>query len=168
MGKQSIIVNGVAYSHDQVVAGAFVANSNFERSTLSFCQAWFTDKNTFSLMTSGSTGPPKEVTFTRDQMIASAKMTGDALNLKSESTSLVCLDTKYIAGQMMLVRSFVIGMNIIAVEPGANPLNTFSKNQSIDLAAFVPYQVQAILNSAPEKLDNVKTAIIGGAPMDQT
>ena len=100
-------------------------------------------------------------------MEASAALTIEALQLSNSSNALVCLDTKYIAGQMMLVRAFVNGMNIIATEPTANPFKNIS--QPIDFTALVPYQVEAILqegNSA--NLDALKCCIIGGATISES
>jgi len=101
-----------------------------------------------------------------DQMITSARMTENALGLKQNYTTLVCLDTNYIAGQMMLVRSFVTGMNIVAVEPTANPLSSIPDDLIIDFAAFVPYQLQTMLTSDRQKLNRIGMAIIGGAMVD--
>ncbi len=133
----------------------------FEKSTLAFCREWLGGEHEFSLYTSGSTGTPKKIILNRSQMEASARLTIDALHLKSETNSLVCLDTQYIAGKMMLVRSLINSMNIIAVEPEANPLSKL-KNR-IDFAAFVPYQVEKILNESKSKLDEIECAIVGGA-----
>lgn len=168
MRQPSFVINGVAYSHDQIVNGDVSITSDFEKSTFDFCRAWFSGQELFKLSTSGSTGIPKEITFTRDQLIASATMTQSALSLKPETSALVCLDTKYVGGQMMLVRSFVVGMNLIAVDPVANPLTKIPSNQKIDFAAFVPYQLQAILDATPDHLENIRVAIIGGAPVSES
>lgn len=166
MHQPSFVINDVAYSHNQIVNGIVNITSDFEKSTFEFCRAWLSGQEQFKLSTSGSTGIPKEITFTHDQLIASATMTQVALSLKPETTALVCLDTMYVAGQMMLVRSFLIGMNVIAVDPTANPLAKIPLNQKIDFAAFVPYQLQAILNTNPANLENIRVALIGGAPVD--
>lgn len=161
----SIIVNGVAYSLDQLKKGEFHINTPFEKSTLEFCNEWLSGKELFEIQTSGSTGAPKQISFTRTQLEASAKLTEKAVQLKKGYTALVCLDTKYIAGQMMLVRSFVTGMNILAIEPSANPFQGLAKETSIDFVALVPYQIQAILASEEESWFNrIGKIIIGGAP----
>src|ERR1700740_361658 len=95
----------------------------FEKSPLQFCWSWLSGQREFRINTSGSTGTPKEIIVKREGMEASAQMTINKLQLKSGETSLVCLDTKYIAGQMMLIRSLIHGMNIVAVEPKANPFH---------------------------------------------
>lgn len=165
MNSSSIVVNGKGFSRDQIVNNSFDTVSSFEMSTLNFCRDWLMGKDQFTIQTSGSTGAPKKISFSRDQMIASARMTQAALGLEEGETALVCLDTKYIAGQMMLVRSLVIGLNIIAVSPSANPFESIDTNQKVDFIALVPYQLQAILDESPNRLDTVRIAIIGGAPV---
>jgi o-succinylbenzoate---CoA ligase len=160
-------LNGISYSIEQLKKGHFKINTLFEESTLKFCEAWLNGKENFRIQTSGSTGIPKKISFTRKQLEASAKLTEAALQLKTGYNSLVCLDTKYIAGQMMLVRSFVTGMNIIAVEPGSNPFDQLTDEAGIDFAALVPYQVQAILNSKQSnRFNTVQKIIIGGAALN--
>src|SRR5204863_1070270 len=89
------------------------------------------------------------------------------LQLQKRFTALVCLDTKYIAGKMMIVRSFIAGMKILAIDPCANPIEKISPQEKIDFAALVPYQLQTIIESDhSEQLDNINTIIIGGASLD--
>lgn len=162
MAGQTIVINGTKYTYDQVANHDIAPTTDFEKSTLSFCRAWLNGDQSFPQETSGSTGTPKQIEITRDQMISSARMTAKALGLKQHDTALVCLDTKYIAGKMMLVRSFVTDMQVIAVEPSSNPLKQLSTNEIIDFAAFVPYQLRTIFNENPEKLNQVRLAIVGG------
>jgi O-succinylbenzoic acid--CoA ligase len=67
----------------------------------------------------------------------------------------------------MLVRCFAHGMNIVAVDPSSNPFDKIPSSLSIDFAAFVPYQLQTILNSSNSaRFEELKCVIIGGAPLD--
>ncbi|MCX8489949.1 MAG: AMP-binding protein [Cyclobacteriaceae bacterium] len=143
--------------------------STFDERTIDFCHRWLSGQLEFEIQTSGSTGQPKKILIERESMIASANGTIHALNLQPNQTSLICLDTAYIAGLMMLVRSLEIGMNIIAVEPCANPFKGIDTNTKIDFIALVPYQIKAILQS-PQKfyLNQLGTVLIGGAPLDQS
>ncbi len=101
-------------------------------------------------------------------MKASALATAYAIGLQAGQTSLVCLDTHYIAGIMMLVRSLEVGMNILAVEPCANPFENIGDQKDIHFTALVPYQVKAILQSPQKKYFNqLKNILIGGAPLDE-
>jgi O-succinylbenzoic acid--CoA ligase len=143
------------------------AKSEFEKSTLAFCKAWLDRQPEFLIHTSGSTGAPKEIILLRSAMEASALQTIKALKLISNSTALVCLDTKYIAGQMMLARGLFLSMDIIAIEPSANPLDQIN-DHPVGFMALVPYQLEAILNHSPKKLDRIDCAIIGGAKVSNS
>src|SRR5258707_4872870 len=140
----SLTLNRKIFSMEELENISPANQSEVEKSTLNFCKAWLGGQNEFKINTSGSTGNPKEIILQRSSMEASARMTIHALQLKAGDTALVCLDTKYIAGQMMLVRSLLLGMNIIAVEPSSNPFNNI--RQRIDFVALVPFQLENILD----------------------
>ncbi|HZY80647.1 MAG TPA: AMP-binding protein [Cyclobacteriaceae bacterium] len=133
------------------------------RKALAFCKDWLDGKQSFVITTSGSTGTPKKIEINRSAMIASAQRTAHALGLKPGMTSLICLDTGFIAGMMMLVRGLTTGMNMIVAEPSANPLKDLSSSK-IDFVALVPYQMTAMLQSEQrEQLGLIATIILGGA-----
>ncbi len=159
-----IILNGITYTLSEVQQGQFKTNA--ENSALHFCHSWLNGGNEFTLQTSGSTGKPKTISVTRNQLKASADLTNSFLNLQRGYTSLICLDTRYIAGIMMLVRSMEAGMNMYIVEPTANPFEKIPTDVTIDFMALVPYQLETILGS-PHKgeLDKIKITLIGGAPL---
>ena len=164
-----IKINRETYSYKELKKPLFENGlSDFEKSTLEFCHAWLNGQQEFLIQTSGSTGIPKPIVLLRTQMEASARQTIEALQLKAGETALVCLDTKYIAGQMMLVRSLIAGMNIIAVEPSSNPLFEIPDYTIVDFVALVPYQLENIIEYTPEKLNQVRCAIVGGAAVSHT
>lgn len=164
----SIHVNDRKVSFSQIVSGGAVAANAFEDSTFDFIRDWVTGRSEFFIQTSGSTGKPKTILITREQMIASATATALALSLKSKDTALVCLDTRYIAGRMMLVRCFTTGMAIRAITPSANPLEYVQNGESIHFAAFVPYQLHTILRSEQSaRFAHIDTVIVGGAPLSR-
>ena len=139
--------------------------SSQEENAIQFCRGWLNGQEDFGFETSGSTGKPKSIVFTRAQLEASALLTCQALHLKPGYSVLVCLDTKFIAGAMMLVRSMVIGMDMVIETPSVNPLNSIS--EPVDFVALVPYQLSTILERTPAVLNNVKIVIVGGAPMEK-
>jgi O-succinylbenzoic acid--CoA ligase len=160
----TLYLNGKTFSLAELTSvDPDTGSTPFEKATLTFCRQWLTGEQHFTLHTSGSTGTPKNIVLTRVQMEASAQLTIQALQLKPGGNALVALDTQYIAGKMMLVRSLLHQLNIIAVEPGANPLKNI--RERIDFAAFVPLQLERILEESKELLDQVRCAIIGGAPV---
>lgn len=159
----TILLNGTAYPLDQL-PDSFASLNAFEQSTLQFCVDWKSGNQEFTVTTSGSTSKPRPIVIHRSQMIRSAHHTAAALRLTRSMTALVCLDTKYIAGMMMLVRGIELGMNVIAVNPTANPFAQLNGN--VDFTALTPYQLQTILDSsAKEHLNELQSIIIGGAPL---
>ncbi len=132
-----------------------------------FIDAWQSGQERFTLHTSGSTGTPKPIELTRSQMRASAHLTGQTLGLQPGDAALVCLNTRYIAGIMMLVRGLELGLPMTIVEPVSNPLALAeTEGKSFAFTALVPLQLQTILTETPEKkavLDGMKAILVGGA-----
>ena len=139
----------------------------YEAEALAFCRAWVSGQTDFVLQTSGSTGTPKSITLTRTQMRASAQLTGKTLGLLPGDAALVCLNIRYVAGVMMLVRGLELGLLMTIIEPVGNPLLTFDPSRTgFDFTAFVPLQLQTILEQSPDKLpmlNRMKAILVGGA-----
>lgn len=133
----------------------------FEKSIGDFLLDWFDTKEYINLKTSGTTGTPKIIKMDKQKMVNSALATGDFFNLSPGDKALFCLPTEYIAGKMMLVRSFILGLDIDFVAPTSTPL---ARNETkYDFVAMVPLQVQNSL----EALKDVKKLIVGGAKMSK-
>jgi O-succinylbenzoic acid--CoA ligase len=169
-----LTLNGRPYSLERLFSplqGCEQADlTPYELNTLRFCQEWLAGQQEFSIKTSGSTGEPKVITLNRAQMIASARLTGQALALRSGYSALVCLSTEYIAGLMMLVRGFELGLSLTVITPSRNPLANLVNRVSFDFCAFSPLQLQEILNSGAEQravLDRMRVILVGGAAVDE-
>ncbi len=165
----------ITFDHDrlsleEIKKGNYQSSTNSpQKSALDFCFDWLNGKERFELQTSGSTGVPKLIEVTRHQLTASAALTASTLGLQRNETALVCLDTRYIAGVMMMVRSLEVGMNMIIVTPASNPLEKIEEETRIDFTAIVPLQLETILKSPQkEKLNQIKIALIGGAAINTT
>lgn len=139
----SFIKEGLAY---EVAIGEFLLD-------------WLAPAVTVVVQTSGSTGKPKQLVLKKEHMVNSALATGLFFRLEPENTALHCLPMEFIAGKMMLVRAMVLGLHISCIAPGSAPLNTISKH--FDFAAMVPLQLRNSIN----KINLVKTLIVGGAPL---
>jgi len=138
---------------------------------LSFVKEWRNEHvNSFYIRTSGSTSTPKEITFSREDLLKSAARTNAFFNLNSQSVFFNCLPLSHIAGMMMVVRAIVAKGKLVCVKPSSNPLMQLAPvNNVISFAAFTPMQVFEILgneNSATEfsKIGNV---IIGGGKISE-
>lgn len=175
--SSEIILNGkslafewILENYEDLPSEQFSQN---EIQTLIFCGQWLSGQKRFSVPTSGSTGQPKSVNLTRQQMAASARMTGEALHLNKGDSALVCLSPEHIAGLMMLVRGFELGLNVTVVEPAGNPFTAFDFENGghFHFTAFVPLQLQTILNSGETHLavlNRMKAILVGGAEVSAT
>ncbi len=165
LGK--IIIKNGFFSFEEIKTTIPLGLDDYEQHTLQFCQDWLLGKEQFLLHTSGSTGDPKPILLTRVQMEASAKATIKTLGLKAGDIGLVCLNTSYIAGIMMLVRGMVAEMDLLIVAPVASPLKELKQDLKIDFTALVPLQIQTTLeeNNPGELLllQSMKAILIGGA-----
>jgi O-succinylbenzoic acid--CoA ligase len=143
----SINFNGRDTRIADILNGSALPETPFEGAAFSFVRKWYGDHEFFEQQTSGSTGIPKTILIARKSMAASAKLTHQALDLKTGATALLCLDPNYIAGKMMIVRAFVTGMKLLAVEPSLNPFENHVSHQPIDFTALVPAQLIEILRA---------------------
>ena len=145
------------------VAYSFIKEGEeYEKSVGDFILDWFDTKSYLELNTSGTTGTPKIIRIEKQAMVNSALATGDFFNLNPGDKALHCLPTKYIAGKMMFVRSFILGLDMDFVAPSSHPL--LHNDTKYDFVAMVPLQAQ---NSLLE-LKNVKKMIVGGAKMSKS
>ncbi|MFN0049557.1 MAG: AMP-binding protein [Cytophagales bacterium] len=137
-----------------------------EKNIRTFCHAYKKGFEKYELKTSGSTGLPKSIFFSKIQMQNSALSTIERLKLVEGSIALICLNTNYIAGKMMLVRCIEANMKAVVVEPSAYPFDDLPDKIKIDFAAFVPLQLTKILERNSKKdieiLNQIKTIIVGG------
>lgn len=171
--KKSLTINGKLLGKDKLkkLCNAELKKdgiSDWEISLYNFIIEWIGDDNSIRVNTSGSTGKPKIIKLEKEKMIRSAIMTGKFLKLKEDDKSLLCLSTKFIAGKMMVVRAFALGLDLTPVEPAGNPLQNI--DSKFDFAAMVPAQVFNVFleKDGIKKLNNIKNLIIGGGPVHKS
>ena len=145
------------------VAYSFIKEGEeFEKSVGDFILDWFDNKLYIEMNTSGTTGTPKLIRVDKQAMVNSAIATGDFFDLKPGDKALHCLPTKYIAGKMMFVRGFILGLDVDFVAPSSHPM--MQNDTKYDFVAMVPLQAQNSLS----QMKNVKKMIVGGAKMSNT
>lgn len=110
--------------------------------------------------TSGSTGIPKEIRLSKEDMRVSASITNRFFGIDAGSRLLLCLSPDYIAGKMMIVRALVSGAELAEEKPSNRPLEHYD-GLPFDLAAVVPSQA-LWLAEHPERLRFVRKLIVGG------
>lgn len=133
-----------------------------------FLHSWYDDSSYIEVSTSGSTGVPKKIQVEKERMMNSATTTLSFLGLKNGNKAHLCMPLKYIAGKMIVVRSLVLGMKIIATAPSSNPLKNFTSKYVPDFSAMVPLQVSSTLQSYKERelLKQIQHLIIGGGAVN--
>jgi O-succinylbenzoic acid--CoA ligase len=156
--------NNIHYAHNklnELAYGLIKEGVPYEKEIGDFILDWQDNSFFIYAKTSGSTGEPKTIELDKQAMVNSAIATGDFFNLRPGNSSLLSLPASYIAGKMMLVRAFVLGLELDVIEPKSN-LN-INTNKSYDFAAMVPMQLQSNI----EKLNNIKQLIVGGAKVSK-
>jgi len=169
----SLTINSQTYSERELASFclsklSLETFSSWEYSLYTFILDWISSSKTVSVNTSGSTGKSRQIKIEKCKMIQSALLTGNFFNLKKNDKALLSLPVEFIAGKMMVVRAFVLGLNLLPIEPTGNPLNEL--NENYDFAAFTPMQVFNILgdHNGSKKLGLIKNVIIGGGEINES
>jgi O-succinylbenzoic acid--CoA ligase len=101
-------------------------------------------------------------------MVTSANLTCRALGIEPGDRAFVCVSVEFIAGMMMLVRGFEMGLHMTIVDPVSRPLAALPAKSRFELTAMVPLQLHETLQAdAHERaiLNAMKGFLIGGAPV---
>lgn len=145
------------------VAYSFIKEGeDFEKPVGNFLLDWFDDNPYIDMQTSGSTGAPKTVRISKQAMVESAIATGDFFDVHPGQKVLQCLPVKYIAGKLMFIRAFILGLEMDFVAPTSTPL--YNKDEEYDFVAMVPLQAKHSL----KELKKVKKMIIGGSMISKS
>lgn len=161
MFNKKFSYNGFSFdSKEDFLQGIKFLKSKFTEKhhieNLFFLKDFFSKSDYISTKTSGSTGEQKEISIKKKFMINSAIKTGNYFSLTENSTVAICLPSKYISGKMMLVRSVVLGLNLLVLEPNNNPLEQLQRN--IDFIAMTPMQ---FINSK-QYYSKARNILLGG------
>lgn len=158
------------YTFEQIkIAGAALISDPLHQHSFTLIQQWLNGAERFTFHTSGSTGAPKPVQLQRSQLLASAQGTIKALGLTSQEHVLVCMNTQFIGGAMLLIRALMLNAEITLMEPGSHPLSLLNNQHPYTLASFAPLQVFPVLSNLHherDKLERFKHVLVGGAPID--
>lgn len=164
---RNIILNGRKFEAEEFQK--MTSSLSWENDIYKFIQEWLDEMSTIKAQTSGTTGTPKTILLQKNKMVASALKTGEYFNLQKNEKALLCLSPNYIAGKMMIVRAFVLGLDLVLVEPSGNPLRD-TEFDEIDFAAMVPLQALNSFQNEKElqQFRKIKKTIIGGGVVSKT
>lgn len=117
---------------------------------------------------SGTTGPPKRFTIPRRDLVMSARLTAAAFNLKPRDRVLHCLPCDFIAGKMMLVRAFALGLDIHFIDPRGSVLGNLKVDDRFRFAAMVPLQLHRAMQEDRARVERqFDTILLGGGPVSE-
>ena len=156
-------LNGLSLTKDDLymIAYSYIKEGDpAEKPVGKFLLDWLDNKSYLEMHTSGSTGIPKLIKVSKQSMVNSALATGAFFDLQYGNKILNCLPMKYVAGKMMFVRSFVLGLDMDFVPPSLHPLRKLEG--TYDFCAMVPLQAQNSL----QDLHLIKKLIVGGAKIN--
>lgn len=168
--QQRLLLEGTIYTPEEIARLVAEGAENHPSALWDlylFLNEWFSDSPAMTVHTSGSTGTPKELTVRKDQMMQSARLTCEYLNLQAGDTALLCMNLRYIGAMMVVVRSLVAGLNLIVRPASGHPLSDISV--PLRFAAMVPLQVYNTLHTLGEReqLKQTEILIIGGGAVDE-
>ena len=163
--QMQIEIGHKKYQLKDILESGLEGTSDFEKEYFSEIKKYFNSIE-ITFHTSGSTGKPRPISFPKDAIVNSINLTARTFNLADNSRVLHCLPLKYVAGQMMLYRTCEMGWDTHIIEPQLQ-LGSKMKGQ-YDFAAMIPAQLDELIQTSPEKLEDIKILIVGGAAMNET
>jgi O-succinylbenzoic acid--CoA ligase len=162
MKKNILHINGIAYDAARTMERWMGEIPLWEEKGWEFLIQLLDPSNTpVQFITSGTTGTPQRISFTKEQIFYSAENTCRYFNIQKNDVLLLCLPAQYVAGRMMIARALFAGAQLTWVEPSLNPLHGVT---NIQLAAFTPAQVATIWKDPDARavFASIPTVIIGG------
>lgn len=163
----SFVLNGKSYTVESLLNHCNEvlidsATKDWYKSIAKFTKEWFNGLAHVDVQTSGSTGTPKKMQLLKRHMANSARNTGTFFGLKPSNKALLCLPADFIAGKMMLVRAFELGLDLRTVEPNSTP--QIDTTDLYDFAAMIPLQAEKSMST----LSYIKKLIIGGGKLSSS
>lgn len=139
------------------------ATAGWARHLHEFLLDWLSPAPDMELPTSGATGEAKRIRVSKQAMGHSARMTGEYFQLRPGQTALLCMPASHIAGRMMVVRAWELGLRLVCVDPRG--LSLAGVDTTIDFAAMVPSQLHRLLFDEPAgaaQLARIRQLLLGG------
>ena len=126
--------------------------------------AWGMSDPMVQLFTSGTTGEPKLVRLTTENLLASAIGSAFRLGVTPADDWLVCLPIYHMGGLAPIIRSTLYGTSV-TIHEGFDPdaIGESVANRSITGISVVPTQLHRLIE-AEVALDSLRFVLLGGAP----
>jgi len=128
---------------------------------------WAMDEARCVLLTSGTTGTPRAVELTTQQLLLSAFSSAIRLGHQPSDRWLLCLPLHHIAGVSVLMRCAWYGTTVVFQER-FDPLQVVASIERGDttLISLVPTMLSRVLDAWPQDRfpDSLRAILVGGAP----
>lgn len=131
-----------------------------------FLEKWYGPEDMIQIPTSGSTGKPQLKNYSKESILASAEKTAQFFKFKPGQKALLALPVKYVGGQLMVVRAIVADMDLYAVAPSSQPLE--SNLPSMDFVPLTVHQFHSSYDRDRSTLNKVKNILLGGGPVSSS
>ncbi|QCC49858.1 o-succinylbenzoate--CoA ligase [Halapricum salinum] len=121
------------------------------------------------LFTSGTTGQPKGVRLTRENLLASAEASAYRLGVKPGDRWLCCLPMYHMGGLAPAVRTALYGTTLVVQrEFDASETAAVIDEYEISGVSLVPTMVKRMLDAGWTPPKNLDTVLLGGAPASES
>lgn len=159
-------IQGEFYSKEVLLAGkkGTAIQSKHLQEVFEFGAELFSDSEYIEVQTSGSTGAPKKRKTLKSAIETSALATNAFFGLGNITRAALALPMQYIAGKMMVARAIVGHYELCVAEPSSNPIPGFK----VDFMPVIPMQLKTCFDESPERVQNVKTYLVGGGQADDS
>ncbi|MEZ4756990.1 MAG: AMP-binding protein [Flavobacteriales bacterium] len=169
---RSLTVNGCTMSADETAAhfGAWRGNDDGEEAWREPLERTVAEllrgRGGLSAWTSGTTGPPKRISIPRRDLVKSAELTATTFGLHAGDKALLCLPCDFVAGKMMVVRAFVLGLDLHIIDPRGSILQKLTPGDRFRFTAMVPLQLHRSLQEDRQRVEeHFHTILLGGGPV---
>ena len=137
-------------------------DSKNKNSLVKFINNWIDEIDFIEIETSCKVSTPRLIRIPKINLLNSAIATGSFFGLRPGYSALCCLPFAFIAGKMMFVRAWVLGLKLDVIEPSSYPLERLPE-KFYDFSAMVPLQLQNSIS----KINQIKTLLVGGASVSE-
>lgn len=119
------------------------------------------------IATSGSTGQPKIIPLTENQLLESARRVNDRLSVDTHSRWLLSLMPAHIGGLSIMVRAVVVGCAIVIPDNlKRTTLHRFARDYEVTHLSLVPSVAEEFISVGPLP-PSVKVILFGGERITQ-
>jgi O-succinylbenzoic acid--CoA ligase len=143
----------------------------FLKPLFEFTNFWFSETQIWVAKTSGSTGIPKNIEISKNQMEASAKASLLFFDFEKKNDGLIlCLSASHVGGFMVLVRAILGDLDLWILEPSSKPIPFSSEilKKRKWFVSMVPLQFASFIKEQENIISSFKGILLGGAPIQDS